>query len=224
MRWCPLPVVLPVRREMRGFTLIEVLIAMAITALVAMLSFGSLSAVLDSAEVLRDRGQRVSEINRAFTLVSRDLNNFAARPVRDQFGQAESAMMGGVAITGGISFTRSGWHNPNRQPRSYLQRVRYRLEDDVLWRESYTVLDRTAESEPQRAQLLTGVDSFELAFLGASTELRIEEELDTEQWPDTWGVSAGSRAVVAPPQALELRVQLQDWGALRWLYDLPAQP
>ncbi len=219
-----MPVVLPVRRDMRGFTLIEVLISMAITALVAMLSFSSLSAVLDSAEVLRDRGQRVSEINRAFTLVSRDLNNFAARPVRDQFGETESAMMGGAAVTGGLSFTRSGWHNPNQQPRSYLQRVQYRLEDDVLWRESYTVLDRTTESEPQRVQLLTGVDSFEIFFLGEATELRSEEELNTEQWPDNWGVSASSRAVVAPPQALELRVQLQDWGELRWLYDLPAQP
>jgi general secretion pathway protein J len=211
-----------VHPEMKGFTLIEVLIAMSITALVAMLSFSSLSAVLDSAEMLRDRGQRVSEINRAFTLVSRDLNNFVARPVRDELGQLESAMMGEVVITGGISFTRGGWHNPNQQLRSSLQRVRYALEDDVLWRESYTVLDRTAESEPQRAELLTGVDSFELAFLGENTEQR-GEELDTQEWPDSWGVSVDSRAIVAPPQAVELTVLLQDWGELRWLYDLPAQ-
>jgi general secretion pathway protein J len=211
-----------VRSNAAGFTLIEVLIAMAITALVAMLSFTSLSSVLTSVEVLRDRGQRISELNRAWTLISRDLSHFVARPVRDEFGQIESAMSGGAEVANGISFTRGGWHNPNRQLRSQLQRVRYRLEDDVLWRESFIVLDRTSESEPQRARLLTGVDDFQLAFFGAAVSLG-GEELDTEDWPDNWGVSASSTGAVAPPQALELRVQLQDWGEVRWLYDLPPQ-
>jgi general secretion pathway protein J len=211
-----------VRSSAAGFTLIEVLIALAITALVAMLSFSSLSSVLTSVEVLRDRGQRISELNRAWTLVSRDLTHFVARPVRDEFGQAASAMRGGAAVTNGISFTRGGWHNPNQQLRSQLQRVRYRLEDDVLWRESFTVLDRTSESEPQRVQLLTGVDDFQLAFLGAAVSLR-GEELDTEDWPDNWGVSASTTGAVGPPEALELTLQLQDWGEVRWLYDLPPQ-
>jgi general secretion pathway protein J len=206
----------------RGFTLIEVLIAMAITALVAMLSFSSLSAVLNSVEVLRDRGQRISELNRAWILISRDLNHFVGRAVRDEYGQLEAAMRGGVKLADGISFTRGGWHNPNQQLRSNLQRVHYRLEDDVLWRDSYATLDRAAENEPQRARLLTGVDDFQLAFLGQSVEIR-GDDLDTEDWPDNWAVNQVSGGAVAPPQALELRVQLQDLGEVRWLYDLPAQ-
>jgi general secretion pathway protein J len=205
-----------------GFTLIEVLIALSITALVAMLSFSSLSAVLNSVEVLRERGQRLSELNRAWTLISRDLNYFVARPVRDEYGQLEAAMYGGAAVGNGINFTRTGWHNPNQQLRSHMQRVRYRLEDDVLWRDSYATLDRTAETEPQKARLLTGVDDFQFAFLGQNVELR-GEELDTEDWPDSWGVNTGGGVIVPPPQALELILQLQDWGEVRWLYDIPGQ-
>lgn len=210
------------RSSGRGFTLIEVLIALAVTALVAMLSFSSLSAVLNSVEVLRDRGQRISELNRAWTLISRDIHHFVARPVRDEYGELEAAMRGGAAVANGISFTRGGWHNPNQQLRSNLQRVYYILEDDVLWRESYATLDRAVETEPQRARLLTGVDDFQLAFLDQSIEV-LGEELDTEDWHDSWGLSPGTSVAVPPPQALEIVILLQDWGEVRWLYDLPLQ-
>ena len=203
-----------------GFTLIEVLIAMSITALVATLSFSSLTAVLSSVESLREHGERTSEMNRAWRIVSRDLRQFALRPVRDQFGEPESAMFGSAAVDKSLSFTRTGWHNPNLRLRSELQRVRYRLEDNSLWRESYFVLDRSGESQVQRVELISQVEDFEMAFLGAGTEVR-GEELDTDTWPDRWGVNASSRNVVAPPQALELRLTLEDWGEVRWLYDLP---
>jgi len=204
----------------RGFTLLEVLIAMAITALVATLSFSSLSAVLSSVESLRASNDRVSEINRAHTIITRDLRQIVMRPVRDQFGARESALIGASTIGTGLSFSRGGWHNPNQRLRSDLQRVRYLLEEDVLWRESYLVLDRTDESVPQRAKLLEGVTDFQLRFLGPGVELR-GEELDTDDWPDSWGINAGGAALLAPPQALELRFELEDWGELRWLYDLP---
>jgi general secretion pathway protein J len=207
-------------KRTNGFTLIEVLIAMSITALVATLSFSSLSAVLISVQSLQEQGERISEVNRAWTIVSRDLRQFALRPVRDQYGQAESALYGGAALDNSLSFTRTGWHNPNLRLRSELQRVRYRLEDSVLWRESYSVLDRSGESQLQRVALIQDVEEFELAFLGEGTEVR-GEELDTEDWPDNWGANASSSGVIAPPQALELRIALVDWGELRWLYDLP---
>jgi general secretion pathway protein J len=176
--------------------------------------------VLISVQSLQEQGERISEVNRAWTIVSRDLRQFALRPVRDQYGQAESALYGGAALDNSLSFTRTGWHNPNLRLRSELQRVRYRLEDSVLWRESYSVLDRSGESQLQRVALIQDVEEFELAFLGEGTEVR-GEELDTEDWPDNWGANASSSGVIAPPQALELRIALVDWGELRWLYDLP---
>ncbi len=209
-------------RISRGFTLIEVLIAMAITALVAVLSYQSLSSVLNSVESLRDNGERVSELNRTWTVVSRDIRQFVPRPVRDEFGESESAMWGGSGADSALSLTRGGWYNPNQQLRSSLQRVRYRLEDDELWRESYTVLDRVGDSEPQRALLLEGVVSFELAFLSPQVTLR-GAELDTDDWPDNWGLNASNSRLVDPPQALELRLELEDLGEVRWLYELPGQ-
>jgi len=209
-------------RGAAGFTLIEVLIVLAITALIALASFQTLSSVMNGVEGIRGQGRRVSEVNRAWALISRDLAHFVGRPVRDEFGATESAMFGGELAGNSLTLTRGGWYNPNRQLRSRLQRVRYRLEDGALWRESYVALDRTRESEPQRARLLEGVDGFELAFLSPRIPLR-DGEIDTDDWPDNWGVDASGGAV-APPRAVELRLSLEDWGEVRWLYELPARP
>ena len=215
----------------RGFTLIEVLIALAITAAVATLAFSSLSAVLDSAESLRRQGGRIAEVNRAWALLSRDLNQFAPRPVRDAFGAAEPALTGG-GDGSGLSLTRAGWRNPDGRLRSTLQRVRYHWEDGALWRESYPVLDRTAATEPQRVRLLEGVESFELAFLARQTPLpNANTAINTDGWLRHWavdGAAGGGTPGPAnippeePPEAVEIRLTLRDWGELRWLYELPA--
>jgi len=208
--------------RVRGFTLIEVLIALAITALVATLSFASLDATISSVESLRERSDRITDLNRAWGLFSRDINHFVPRPIRNEFGQRESALAGGAALDQSLVFTRIGWHNTNQRQRSHMQRVRYVLEEETLYRESYTVLDRTSESEPQRVALLEGVLDFQIAFLGPGVELR-GDEWDTDDWPENWGVTAGSNTQVPPPQALELQLELDGWGEMRWLYDLPLQ-
>ena len=206
-----------------GFTLIEVLIAIAITAVVAALAYTSLSTVISGVESSRAAAERTYEINRAFMLLSRDLRQFVDRPVRDEFGDTEPAMLGGMAARYALSFTRSGWHNPNTLPRSNLQRVNYLLEDDALWRESYAVLDRAGDTEGARVRLLDGVESLELAFLGSIDQLRLGRGLavDTRQWPGTWVVDTSDPdSALAPPGALEITLRLADWGEVRRLYAL----
>ena len=56
-----------------GFTLVEVLIAMAITAFVSVLSYQTLSTALAGIESARTESERLHEINRAFTVLSRDV-------------------------------------------------------------------------------------------------------------------------------------------------------
>lgn len=205
----------------RGFTLIEVLIAMAITALVATLAFASLDSTMDSVEGLREQGERISEINRAWGLISRDLEHFANRPVRNEFGSVSAAMIGGEVVDQTLAFTRIGWHNTTGRVRSNMQRVRYVLEDTTLYREQFLVLDRTSESEPQRVALLEDVNIIEFRFLGRSIEVP-QGELETDTWPEAWAIG-GTGQAVPPPGALEIRLELEDWGEVRWLYDLPAE-
>ena len=202
-----------------GFTLIEVLIAMAITAMVATLAFASLDSTMDSAESLREQGERISEINRAWNLLSRDLSHFVDRPVRNEFGSVVPAIVGGERVEKTLAFTRVGWFNTLGRRRSHMQRVRYTLEDTTLYREPFQVLDRTSESEPQRVALLENVNLMEFRFLGESIQLA-PNDFETENWPEAWGLNGGV-GVNTVPDAIEVRLELEDWGEVRWLYELP---
>ena len=64
------------RKATAGFTLVEVLIALGITAFVSVIAYTSLSAVLSGAERLRENTDRAYQINRAFMILSRDLRQF----------------------------------------------------------------------------------------------------------------------------------------------------
>ncbi|MFV0278611.1 MAG: type II secretion system minor pseudopilin GspJ [Parahaliea sp.] len=212
-------------RPAAGFTLIEVLIALAISAFIAAMAYAGLGAVMEGVERSRAEADRVWEVNRALMFLSRDLRQFANRPVRDEFGDVELALQGGPAARFVLSMTRAGWHNPGDHPRSALQRVNYLLEDDGLWRESYPVLDRAADTEPQRVRLLDGVMDMRLLFLGKIDDLNPGSrgtEVDTRAWPENWVANLSQPdQVLPPPVAVEVVLELDDWGELRRLYVLP---
>lgn len=209
-------------RRTRGFTLVEVLIALAVTAFVAAAAYAGLSAAIDGAEATRASAQRTQALDRALMLLSRDLRQFAPRPVRDEFGEPEPALSGGRLAPFALSFTRTGWHASTRRPRSHLQRVSYYLEEEALWRLSWPVLDRAGDSEPQRVRLLEGVEALELRFLPDFEQLRGARgaEIDSRDWPRDWVRTVGSSEPLPPPVALELRLTLADIGELRRVYAL----
>jgi len=209
----------------RGFTLIEVLIALAITAFVSTIAYTSLSAVISGVESTRAAATATYELDRALMIISRDIRQFIVRPIRDEFGQREPAMQGGTLAPHLLSFTRAGWHNPNQHTRSNLQRVNYLLEDNALWRESYAVLDRLGDSVPQRVMLLDGVEAMSIAFLSSLNAVETGNDgktLDTRNWAENWiGDSSVPGTDLPPPVALEIRLELEGWGELTRLYELP---
>jgi general secretion pathway protein J len=207
----------------RGFTLVEVLIALAITAFVSTIAYTALSTVITGVERTRENAERSYAVNRAWMIITRDLRQFANRPIRDEFGEQEPALLGGPAARFALSLTRGGWHNPNGHPRGNLQRVNYRLEDNALWRDSYPVLDRAGDTEPASVKLLDEVEDLRLLFLG-STDLAggTGINLDTRQWPDNWVIDTSQPDTpFAPPAALQITLQLADWGEMKRLYALP---
>jgi len=208
-----------------GFTLIEVLIALAITAFVSAIAYTSLSTALIGVESTRATSDRTYEVNRAWMIITRDIRHFVSRPVRDEFGEVEPALVGGPAARFALSFTRSGWHNPNDNLRSNLQRVNYRVAEGALWRDSYPVLDRASDSAPREVKLLDGVEYLEFGFLGSLSEVQSGNNtvaLETRDWSESWVADTSSPdSELVPPLALELRLLLEDWGEMRRLYALP---
>lgn len=207
-----------------GFTLIEVLIAMAITALVALAAYTSLAAVLDGAEGLAATSERTQALHRSLAILDRDIRQFVDRPVRDEFGEQQPGLTGGPLAFFPLSLTRAGWHNSQGQPRSELQRVHYYLEDGALWRAYYPVLDRQSNTARLAVDLLEDVESIELRFLRSVDQFQAGREgvVDSSAWERNWIADRTQPGVLlAPPAALELRLVLEDLGVIRRLYVLP---
>jgi len=211
-------------RSEAGFTLVEVLIAMAITAFVAVVGYTGLTTVMTGVDSLRQETRQLEELNRAFQVLGRDLHQFVDRSVYDEFGSRLSSMEGGELAAQSLSFTRAGWHNSVGLPRSSLQRVAYYIDEDKLIRASWPVLDRTGAIEPVEVVLLREVDTFEVRFLGALEELEVnrDSQIDRRFWQENW-IPDVSRpdALAEPPIAVEVRLMVPQWGELERLYVLP---
>ena len=197
-------------RRMRGFTLLEVLIAVAVFAVVGVMAYGGLQAVLSQQAIARDNADRFRELQFAVQQVSRDLLQLNPRPVREPLGDGYRAALysdprGEVLL----EFTRGGWTNPLGQPRAAVQRVAYVLEDDLLLRRHWFVPDQTLGEEPVERELLSGVEEVRLRFFGPGGW--------SEEWP-AGGVGADPSL---RPLAVEITLELEDWGEILRLIEVP---
>jgi len=209
----------------RGFTLVEVLIAMAITTLISVVAYTGLSSALSGAESLRSASGRAHDINQTLAMLSRDLRQVVNRPVVDEFGQVVPALMGGEMAREPLALTRAGWHNSTAAPRSTLQRVRWWLEDERLWRGYFPVLDRTAGTEPIETEILEGVERFELRFLPtlSAVESDRNDVVDRRNWRDSWIADLSQPGQMpSPPAAVEVLMEVAGLGELRRTYVLPS--
>ena len=209
----------------RGFTLVEVLIAMAITTLISVVAYTGLSSALSGAESLRSASGRAHDINQTLAMLSRDLRQVVNRPVVDEFGQVVPALMGGEMAREPLALTRAGWHNSTAAPRSALQRVRWWLEDERLWRGYFPVLDRTAGTEAVETAILEGVERFELRFLPtlSAVESDRNDVIDRRNWRDSWIADLSQPGQMpSPPAAVEVLMEVAGLGELRRTYVLPS--
>jgi len=199
-------------RRRRGFTLIEVLVSLAIFAILAALSYGALSQTLDSAELLNERMDRLQAIQRTMRLLSEDLQQLSPRPIRDELGEGFGpALDTGFQSGFAIELTHGGWSNPIVLPRSTMQRSAYRIEEDELIRYHWMVLDRTLANEPVSVTLLDGVEGILFRFLQGNGEW-------TEQWPPT--NQPGPLGARQRPRAVEIILTLTGEGEITRLLEV----
>lgn len=199
-------------RRLRGFTLVEVLVALAVFAMLAALAYGTLSQTLANAEILTDRMERLQALQRTFRYLGQDFMQISPRPIRDELGDNfVPALRTDPERDHAVEFTHAGWNNPAGLPRSTLQRVAWRLEDDALLRYHWTVLDRTLDNEPLVEVMLDGIDSVSMRFLHPSGE-----------WSEEWPVGGPQAApgLRLRPRAVEVVLRFADESEITRLLEV----
>lgn len=191
----------------RGFTLLEVLVAMSIFAVIGLGANKMLRTMIDTHKITSSSNQSLTSMIRVFNLMERDFSQLVTRRVRDEYGDPLEPLMVGSGIYD-VEFTRTGWNNPAQRSRSVLQRVAYvyDVEEKKLNRLFWLVLDRAQDSEPITQEILDEVENFSVNLLN-------EEGEGSDTWPDF-------DTDTALPLAVEIILETKKMGEIRRVFSL----
>lgn len=151
-----------------GFSLIEVMVALSISAMIGVAGAGLLHQTLTSSEQIRALTERNSDIQSAHKLLFDDFANAINYPIR---AGASSRLAAGFA--GGnsgsdvlVEFTRVGWSNPGlHEDKSSILRTEYLVDDGLLIRRIWLRPDRAERTPYVDRAILANIDKAELYFL-----------------------------------------------------------
>lgn len=135
-----------VRRN--GFTLIEMLVALAIFSLIAGSALMLMRFSVDAELASRTKTEQIAANRRFLSVWTADLAQATPRTSRDQDGGAHPALETGGDVL--LRLTRSGWANIDGAARPSLQKVEYRWDGKALVRAGYPFPDGAA-AEPGAA-------------------------------------------------------------------------
>lgn len=180
-----------------GFTLIEVVVAMLLLAVMSLLSWQALEAVLNANSRSEAAMQDDAALRTLWAQIEDDLFHLRARPWADGLGGIEPAYM--TAQTEMVlAFSRGAVpvtaHNPTG-----MSRVRYILTDDGLLRRSWPMPASPREIEPLERRLLAGV-----------ADIRFEQLNAQAVFVPNWPPLNEQHELDSLPALIRVRIELQD--------------
>ena len=180
------------RRTVAGFTLIELMVALLILSLLALMSYRGLGAVLDARDHVSRESEKWRHVAAFLARFEGDVDLASPRPVRMASGSAP-AWQGRPASEPGPRLEASRFASVEGvdSPRRFAYRLNEKQEIELwLW----PGLDLSPDALPARYPVLTGVQRFELQYLDAG-----------RKWVLAWPTTPGDAAI---PRAVRVRIVL----------------
>lgn len=194
------------RKVQEGFTLIEVLVAIAIFASLSVSAYMVLNQVQRSNQASLEKTERLKDIQRAMVIIDNDFRQIALRRFRTNGEEPDENILfwqeGLIESENkAVLFTRLGWQNPQQVfPRGEITKVGYRIVADRLERVWWRYPDTPVGQEGVVTSLLDDVDKIEMQFYKEGG------------WSESWDESS------TLPKALSITFTLKDYGDVERVY------
>lgn len=221
------------RRE-QGFTLLEVLVALAIAAIIASMSYQAIDGAANGAERTRVVMDEINQLDRSWQIIAADMRHIlkpdaGPRGLRFEFKAESLQSKGKDAEQVLMTFSRRGWINPMERLRSDLQQVSYRVAKGKLWRDylperNVPMDELDFEDAALNQMLLEGVIDVQFRFLAPEMiqqrgPLILEGNDYSRDWEVRW--PAPDRATApAMPLAVEISIEVEGMGISARLFEL----
>jgi len=194
-------------RRSSGFTLVEVLLALAIFCVITILAYRATASLTEGEARLSAEARRWRTLEALFTRFEADIRQAVPRASRagPRIEPAWLALPADGAGNAALVFTRAGAEFAD-DPGIAGQRIGYRLRGRAVEIAYWPQLDNAADIQPAVYTLVDGVTGFRIAYLGVAGA-----------WRDSWpvqGESALPRAVRVE-LALDSGETIERWFALR---------
>ena len=186
----------------QGFTLIELLVALGVSSVISVLAYQSINSMVNVKESVESHADESGKIQRIIWRMQQDLTQLAPRTIQDELGSVLPAFQ--YRQDTGLEFTRIAQF-PTADSTGGLLRVGYQLQDGVLYRLTWPVLDRAQDTQPKRAKLFEKVTQFEVALLDQN-----------KNWVNSW--PADNQPQTDLPQLTQLTIESEDFGTITRLF------
>ncbi len=198
------------RDPSNGYTLIEIMIALAVFAILATITSSVMYRAFDTRARVSAQADRVNTLQLVLTMVERDVAQIVNRSIRGNEMQLVPEFVGQSQY---IEFTRGGIVNPNGiEQRSTLRRVAFLCTGDKLIRRSWQRLDTPDSAHYQDKVLLENLDACSFAYLSQIHQILVE-------WREK-AVQQNQKSALLP-LAVQLTLTLHDWGNMSLLFPIP---
>lgn len=192
--------------KLKGFTLFEMLIALALLSLLMMALFQGLDVISryqQSPSQMSLQNAQLIKFKRQFL---QDIINIQPRPHTSDLGQPMPALV--VEKGSDLTFVRGGLPSWINLYPGGMQLLRYHFESDNLYKSSWTSLDIAAGEKPITYTVLSDLAKFKIELIG-------RDGASSVFWPltDGWRRDASAKAAYWTELPFLYKVTLQFKGA-----------
>ena len=192
----------------KGFTLVELLVAIAIFAVLSALGW----KVFDYLAKVKDRNAmheaNLEQLQESYQQILRD--TMQAVPLTANIkGQQQPAL---VLQNGRFNFSKTGVTDPLQQGISPHERVeyQYRADEKKLYRLKYRNLHQTGNDQPESSVMLDEVEAFEIVVLNPN---------ELSSWPESSVDSQQTEQLRMLPKGIKINLTVRD-VQYEWIFSL----